>query len=305
MSLPRVFLLLMVVSSPTLVAQTERARAEVVVVSGTAPPYMEAAKAAAKQLEAQGYHVHSVKEADIAMWDPVKSPACAVIVIGSQAANLVRTKAPDLLMSYCMVGDTKAAGFEGHASVVGVTTAVPLAPQFELIRRALPTVHRIGMLHRSTARGLRPAEVEAALPASLTLHAVDLAKTESVATAIDQLLADKVDIVWTAPDPTVFDSATVRTLLLRALRANTPVFGFSDSFVRAGALLGINVDPARQGAQASDLLLARLRDGQNPDGTMPLPPDFTVGVNLTVANHLQLTLPDAVVKEAKLVVEAR
>ena len=39
----------------------------------------------------------------------------------------------------------------------------------------------------------------------------------------------------------------------RGLRTNVPVFGFSPAFVRAGALVGVGVDPAAQGQQAATL----------------------------------------------------
>ena len=47
-----------------------------------------------------------------------------------------------------------------------------------------------------------------------------------------------------------------RSLLARILKI--PVWGFSTAFVRAGALIGVGVEPRSQGTQAADVLIKLL-----------------------------------------------
>jgi ABC-type uncharacterized transport system substrate-binding protein len=75
------------------------------------------------------------------------------------------------------------------------------------------------------------------------------------------------------------------------------VFGFSTSFVRAGALFGVGLEPATQGKQAAALV----RDVLNKKTltNTVTPPIYDISLNLVVAQKLSLTLPPAVVQRAK------
>ncbi|MFO1076483.1 MAG: ABC transporter substrate binding protein [Planctomycetota bacterium] len=284
-------------------------RGEVVIaLGGDAQPFRDAAQAATRRLVAEGFRTRHLSEAAARQWRPADGDRPrAVVAIGTQAAVGLKSRLGDLALVYCMVADPKAAGLEGSEHIAGVTTAVPLGPQLELIRETLPACRSVGMLYRSGATGgVDPEQVRAALPEQLSLQAVDISKCTSVAAAIDQLLALDVDVVWTAPDNTVFDAATVQTLLLRSLQAGVPVFGFSASCVRAGAVFGVSVDPADQGTQCAELLSSVL-DPQQPKAmpSAPVAPTFVACVNPKVAEHLKVTLPPSVRARAQEVVKSR
>src|SRR5262249_17418265 len=132
---------------------------------------------------------------------------------------------------------------------------------------------------------------------------VDVDRYESESKAIEALMALKVDIIWTYPDPAVFSGVLVRNLLLAALREKVPVFGFSKPFVKAGALLGVGIDPRMQGEQVAEVIW-RFMEGQSksPDGFTALTqveaPRFEISINTTLAEKLSIRLPDALVKKA-------
>jgi ABC-type uncharacterized transport system substrate-binding protein len=81
------------------------------------------------------------------------------------------------------------------------------------------------------------------------------------------------------------------------------VFGFSSSFVRAGALFGIGINPLTQGAQCATMLLGRLAGGSGPLDQL-IPPDYEIEVNLVVAHKLALDLPPALVGRATQIYQA-
>ena len=129
-------------------------------------------------------------------------------------------------------------------------------------------------------------------------------KHESVAEAIENLLAQKPDIIWTAPDSSVYEVTTVKALLLASIRAKTPVFGFSAGVVKAGTLLGIAIDPRTQGQQAAAMMVAMLN---RPAGAKPAadhvvePPKFQIVLNLIVADRLSVSLPAPLIEKANQV----
>ncbi|MDY6912957.1 MAG: ABC transporter substrate binding protein [Planctomycetota bacterium] len=225
----------------------------------------------------------------------------AFLAVGTKAADwLHRNLRPDKPLTYCMVSDPRAAGLTKGRQTLGVSTSVPVKAQFQTIADALPGTKSLGMLYRSrTTKGTALLkQAKGALPRGWRLEAVDVDKHASVAKAIEALLARDVDIVWTAPDASLYKTATVRSLLLAAVRQKTPIFGFSPAFVRAGALLGVGVSPVDQGEQAATLT-DRLLTKQAGAGQAV--PKFEIAVNLIVAEKLSVSLPETFVKRARYV----
>lgn len=113
------------------------------------------------------------------------------------------------------------------------------------------------MLYRSSSmKNMQTlVDVSAHLPAGWKLEAVDVAKADSTA----ELFRRDSGMVWTiADDSVIYNRATVTSLLLSSLRQQSPVFGFSGSFVKAGALLGLAANPTLPGGYAASLVADRL-----------------------------------------------
>ena len=68
-------------------------------------------------------------------------------------------------------------------------------------------------------------------------------------------LRGRVDLVLTLPDGGLYNSATVKPLILASLDHRLPVVGFSAAFVRAGAAAGVFADFREAGRQAADAAL--------------------------------------------------
>ena len=162
------------------------------------------------------------------------------------------------------------------------------------------------MLYRSDKPDSR-RQFEAAseaLPKGWRLDAIAVDKSDSVAAAIDKLMQRRVDIVWTSADTAIYDTPAVRSLLLSAMRSKTPVFGFSPAFARAGAVIGIGIDPASQGAQAAALtikVLQQATSARSSPGTIEPPSQFQIILNAVAAQQLGIELPDSVIQKASQV----
>ena len=96
-------------------------------------------------------------------------------------------------------------------------------------------------------------------------------------------------------DPAVFNSATVSNVLLASYRAKLGVYGFSPSYVKAGALVAVYSTPAQIGVHTADTVRALLRGSAVP--ALQYPADFTVSVNEHVARSLGLSLNETVLTE--------
>jgi putative ABC transport system substrate-binding protein len=211
-----------------------------------------------------------------------------------------------------MVSDPTAAGLQGPRPLAGVRIDTPVAEQLALLGEALPEAKRIGVLYRSdntastlSLEAVRKAASEMASPR--TIEAVAVNDHAGPAAAIEALMARGIDVVWTSPDASVYEPATIKSLLLTSLRKKVPVFGFSASFVRSGALLGLSVDAKEQGATAGELAVKLLTaPAPGPAGigratgvpTQPAGANAKLVVNLVVAENIDIKLPKAVLDKA-------
>jgi ABC-type uncharacterized transport system substrate-binding protein len=270
----------------------------VAVLSSDADPYRRSAAELANGIADGGHTARSVlldqlQDGDLAQAD-------CIVAIGSAAAAAMHVR-PGLgaPLVYCMVTDAAATGLYAGAPACGVEAKVPLTIQLALLAEALPRARRVGMLINGDEAGAAlAASVRAALPADWELKAV-ACSMDRLADEIGAVTTG-VDVVWTSPDGSLYTDATVRSLLLNALRRRVPVFGFSPSFVRAGALFGVGIDPAAQGGQAALLVkeaLARRSAGQAAEARR-LAPAFEIAVNLVVAEKLGIELPAQLVARA-------
>jgi ABC-type uncharacterized transport system substrate-binding protein len=103
----------------------------------------------------------------------------------------------------------------------------------------------------------------AAQQAGFTLNIVECSRPAQL---IESFLAlkDQVDFVWCLPDSDLYTSATVRPLLLASLSNRLPIIGFSESFVQAGAALGLYPDFGAAGRQTAELVQKHLSGAPLP-----------------------------------------
>jgi putative ABC transport system substrate-binding protein len=294
----------------TLIILAHSARAEdvVIVLSGDASPYAQAENGFRTKFADQNSSMRSIQLSDVmskGIEQAIGKSPIAVIAIGTPAAVYLHDHLPQPIpLVYCMVANPAHAGLTEGRPAAGVTIDVPIAPQMSLIAEADPKVRSLGMLYRSSAPDAKEQvkRVEDALPSGWKLEAIAVEDYGSIADAIDALTGRHVDVIWTNLESGVYETATVRTLLLAGLRENLPVFGFSPAFVRAGALVGIGVDPAAQGQQAAELAIRLLK---NPADAamqrMEAPQQFQIAVNLIVAEKLGVQIPSDLVERATYV----
>ncbi len=283
----------------------------VIVPSSEAEPYIKAQNALEKHLAVEGYTTQAITLTELRnkMDSIITDDTKAVVAVGSPATVWLHKRvSPPVLLTYCMVADPAGAALDNDPSLLGISTDVPIKSQFKLISEALPRAHKVGMLYLSkTEKGKSFLKrVKDNLPEGLTLKAVAIDKHKTVSEAIRALFKSDIDIVWTFPDPAIYNIATVRTLLLTSIRKKVPVFGYSLAFVKAGSLLGVAINPETQGKQAATLthqLLCRqsktLGDADVNSNDWRDAEKFEIALNLIVAEQLSVNLPKSLKKRAK------
>ncbi len=285
----------------------------VVVLASREPPYQAAANAIISTVTRAGHRgrIETLESVRANTSVLVENGDTVFAAVGTAAAILVsETAIPPYNLTYCMVSDARELAFPPGCGVAGVSIEIDLARQFTLIAEGLPHTRDLGMLYRSEDPDSMAtlAAVRAAIPSHWTLNAVDVDDERSLAGAIKRLFRLRNDIVWTEADRSIYSPAVTRSLLLESLRRRTPVFGFSQSFVRAGALIGVGIDPTEQGKQAGEAALELLRDAvssRGEGGHARIAPRFQIAVNLIAAEKFGYHLPESLIKRADYVISPK
>ncbi len=279
-----------------------------IVRSSDAAPYQQAEATFIGRLESPQCKVRSVpvkQLADDGIGSAI-STTDTVVAIGTPAATWLHNQLPEgILLVYCMVSNPEEAGLLKGSQCWGVAMEVAESEQFKLISEALPSAKTVGTLYRSdTAAGRQVLQnFRDALPQGWQVEAVAVNDYPNVAAAIDALMDKNVDVVWTSAAFKLYDVAAVRELLVASLRNKVPVWGFSPAFVRAGALLGVGVDPESQAAQTTDLILKLKQSRQSVEKSQP-PKAYQIAINLVVADQLNIQIADDFLKKATFIFRA-
>jgi len=119
---------------------------------------------------------------------------------------------------------------------------------------------------------------------------------ENVISTLSHVL-DEADVLIALPDPIVFNLRTTRNILLSTYRKRIPVIGFSNSYVKAGALAAIYSTPELIGKQTGEFITDLAVKSSLNNKSLSLPrlnsKYFTISVNNRVSRSLGLPTLDA------------
>lgn len=172
----------------------------------------------------------------------------------------------------------------------------PLRRQLALMRLVWPQAQRLGVLFGAESVARAPALRALAQPMGWTLVEAQADATGGLFAAIKQVVNDS-EVMLALPDAQVYNSNSIRNILMAAMRQQVPVVAFSPAYVRAGAVLAMYQTPAQAGFQAAGLLHDVLHNKGWP--VMPQESaDFEIDVNAHVANALNLKIDVSALRQS-------
>ena len=165
----------------------------------------------------------------------------------------------------------------------------PISRTINLVRLALPDIMSIGSLtsehsHIDVSKIQKFADKH-----SLKLQTSKLHTSENLVFRLSELL-QKSDSLLTFPDPVIYNSRTAQNILLTAYRHRKPVIGYSKSFIKAGALVGVYSEPSQLAHQTADLVTYLANNKTNNLPKPQHPKYYTVSVNYLVAKSLGIKI---------------
>ncbi len=133
-------------------------------------------------------------------------------------------------------------------------------------------------------------------------------KLYGISTTADNYLTDKVkdalkhaDVLLALPDESIYNSETIKNILLTSYRYRKPVIAFSRNFVAAGALASIYSTPDEIYQAAYNLAIKFIQGKHQFKNHINYPKKFNISFNRQVFMALGLEFPDIKKIKTKLI----
>ncbi|MGA2214279.1 MAG: ABC transporter substrate binding protein [Bryobacteraceae bacterium] len=183
-------------------------------------------------------------------------PQHVVITVGTEALMTMASRRTDAVIVATMIlrSDRPASSLAVTAAprARGVYLDLPLASLLSELRILLPGKTRCGMIRDASRDHPDPPLPERVKQQGFSLEVAECSRPEELV-KVFLSLKGKADSVILFPDSSLYNNTTVRPLIQASLEISLPIVGFSASFVRAGAALGIYPDFRDVGAQTAEL----------------------------------------------------
>jgi len=223
-----------------------------------------------------------------------------VATLGTQATRwaVERASAGDLLWPVCfaMVPSRASLGLNGvgrdlPARFTGVLLQIPFEKQIDLIRKVLPGARRLGVVFSNVNQEEVARLRDLCEARGLLCESSRVAEPRELAASFESF-SKAVDVLFALPDPVVYSGVSARYVLQFSLERRIPLVGFSEAYVKGGALMGLYADPKDVGRQWG-AMVNRILAGAAP-GSIPLefPQKVRLGWNSKVAGRLGIPEPD-------------
>ncbi len=275
------------------------------IVYGNQASYQTAACSLQKTLESLKYQcvmvalpkADSKTETGPVPAEIIKGRPKVLVGVGIQAVILLRQSDLKVPLVFSMIPNILDAPFWNEKSRLPVvTTDIDPKAQVGWIKKICPEVKNIGMLYSPRTQKTSEAVRKAGKGAGVEITAVMTAR-EKFTDGLTELHQKECDAVLMLPDTGVYDSTKVRALLIWGIRKKIPVFGFSESVVKAGAFAGQYSKNEEIGKLTGEMVVDLLK-GKTPDKIgLHYSNPVQRAVNLRTAELIGITINEAVLKD--------
>lgn len=164
----------------------------------------------------------------------------------------------------------------------------PFSRQFFLIKNVLPESKKIGVLLGPTSSQYADLIKEEGEDAGLSVMEENVYLEADLIPKLNAALATS-DALLAVADTLIYSRETAQPILLTSYRQQKPIFGYSQSYVQAGALAAVYSSSKQIAKQAAEIAL----ESQQAPNLLPppqAPKYFSIMLNYQVARSLNIAL---------------
>ncbi|MFN7964383.1 MAG: ABC transporter substrate binding protein [Acidobacteriota bacterium] len=307
--LPTLIVLLHAAVAPAASAETPTTPRIIVLASQDTAPYREIVEGFQSVLREQHTSASIVlrfldgrpEAANEEVRDYAAGNVTLFIPLGTNAVRaMVEQKVGTPIVASMILRESE---IEAAVDATAVVLEFPTEVELHWLRQILPRSRRVGVLYNAAENQARiDRATRLAQDAGLELrpHRVDAPKDLP---GVLETLGAEVQVLWGVTDQIVMTPETAKPLMLFSIRERIPFVGLSSAWVKAGALYALDRDYHDIGRQVAEVAL-RVLAGQSAKSLTPARPRKVVySLNQRTAKAIGISLPAAVLRDAKDVIE--
>ncbi len=231
-----------------------------------------------------------------------------IVAISTPSAQAVVAATKEIPVVYSAVTDPVAAQLvptmeASGTNVVGVSDALALEDQIDLIQRLVPDVKNIGMVYNpGEANSVVVVEALRKLLSERDINLVEAtaARTVDVGAAARSLVG-KVDAIYTNTDNNVVSA--YEALVKVGNDAQIPLIASDTDSVGRGAIAALGINYYNLGRQAGELVDRILQGEQAGEIPSEYGQELELYINLDAASKQGVTISEDIIAEAAKVIE--
>lgn len=228
---------------------------------------------------------HEIRQRPIVV--AIGTRACEELARHTQSpTRLICTFLPSQAFQH-LIDHPQKADTDIERAIDAVFLDQPIQRQVALARLLVPQAKYLGTLYGESSQ-IYQTEIEEYAQQYGFLTLSDFLREEGNPVQTLTPLLERSQVFLALPDSTLFNRTVTKWLLYISLRNRVPLIGFSESYVDAGALIGVYSTPEQQAQQVAETLSA-IRQGRSP--VQAFPQYFTLKVNSNTERTLRMRLP--------------
>ena len=232
-----------------------------------------------------------------------------VIGIATPAAQGLSSATSDIPVIMGAISDPVGAKLvknldKPEGNVTGLSNHVPHAQTVELIQTITPDAKTIGVLYASSEDNSVSQVKEFtqyAEEAGLTVVEYAVPSTNEITTTMS-VMTGKVDAIFVPQDNTI--ASAFPTVVTAANVANIPVYSSVDTMVKQGSIASVAQSQYDLGLETAKIAVKILAGKKVSEVPVKVVDTGVPTVNLKAAKELGITIPDSLLEEADIAVEA-
>lgn len=215
-----------------------------------------------------------------------------IIAIGSKTTQLLlESQLQNPLLSVLMprhLVDSLQALYPEKKNWSNLLIDQPMERHFHLITSILGKHQQTGILLGPYTDTMETSLKQAASKTDHRIITQHISDTDQLTSSL-KVLNNRSDVLLTLPDPVVFNRNTIRGILLSSYRNRLPIIGFSQAYVKAGAIAAVYSQPGQISKQTVKIVNNFLQNNIFQKKNY-YPEEFSVALNNKVAHSLGIRL---------------
>ncbi len=223
------------------------------------------------------------------------SPHDLIITLGSTAADKILEKNINKPILCTLIPQQAFHTINKNNSSNAYWSALlidqPIKRQLLFIKYLFGTNETIGTILGPYSAPMEKELTEQSRSLKQTLNIETIQSTDELIFTLHKLSSNS-KVLLAIPDPVAFNKNTIRSILLSTYRQQIPVIGYSQSYVKAGAIAALHTDIPQVAQQTADIAQQFFVTGKFAR-RFYYPSEFSISYNTMVAKSLNQDLPDS------------